>query len=242
MRFFTLLWLALHLTFESRLSLLCMHIVGHATESEIHASGNLWPPPPPPLSLSPCDQIREKESLPLNTKIRTSNGKFAKCCHQVTVSRAPTASMQWLIQTKNEQHFPARSSCFVNFERPQTRSRLGQLHAEWCNFLHSVGNLTILDLTGTQNKIVTACGSVWLLWAHVNCTLTMSLDNVHLLFQDSNFASKTTNIWNILAQTDVTFCGGRSRSAVDLRFCWSAPRTGAVSGWSLLLFCQKATE
>ena len=33
-----------------------------------------------------------------------------------------------------------------------------------------------------------------------------------------------------------------SSSAVDLRFCWSVPRSGARSGWSLLLFCQKATK
>ena len=33
-----------------------------------------------------------------------------------------------------------------------------------------------------------------------------------------------------------------SSSAVDVRFCWSFPRSGAVSGWSLLLFCQKATR
>ena len=32
-----------------------------------------------------------------------------------------------------------------------------------------------------------------------------------------------------------------SSSAVDL-LCWSVPRSGAVSGWSLLLFCQKATK
>ena len=64
-RFVTLLWLpepdlhALQLTFESRLlSLPCMHIVGHATESEVHASGKFCsisdplPPPPPSLSLS----------------------------------------------------------------------------------------------------------------------------------------------------------------------------------------------
>ena len=58
-RFVTLLWLALRLTFESRLSLPCMHIVGHATESKVHASGKfclisdpLRTPPPQPLSLS----------------------------------------------------------------------------------------------------------------------------------------------------------------------------------------------
>ena len=90
------------------------------------------PPPPPPLSLSPCDQIQEKESLPLNTTIRASKRKFAKCGHQV--SRAPTASMQWLIQKKKCRAFSCNvklcSWCFVNFERPQTRSRPGQLHAE----------------------------------------------------------------------------------------------------------------
>ena len=55
-RFVTLLWLALQLTFESRLSLLCMHIVGHVAEREVHASGKfcsiISDPPPPSLSLS----------------------------------------------------------------------------------------------------------------------------------------------------------------------------------------------
>ena len=36
---------------------------------------------------------------------------------------------------------------------------------------------------------MTACGSVWPLWVHVNCTLTISLDNVYLLVYDSTFAS-----------------------------------------------------
>ena len=36
-------------------------------------------PPPLSLSLPACDQIREKESLPLNTTIRASKRKFAKC-------------------------------------------------------------------------------------------------------------------------------------------------------------------
>ena len=88
-----------------------------------------------PLSLSLCDQIQEKKSLPLNTKIRTSKQKFAKCGHQVQVSRAPTASIQWLIQKKKCKAFSCNVKlCFVRFERPQTRSRLGQLHAEGCNF------------------------------------------------------------------------------------------------------------
>ena len=35
--------------------------------------------PPLSLSVSLCDQIREKESLPLNTTFRTSKRKFDKC-------------------------------------------------------------------------------------------------------------------------------------------------------------------
>ena len=37
-------------------------------------------------------------------------------------------------------------------------------------------------------------------------------------------------------------CCSCSSSAVDLRFCWSVPRSGAGSGCSLLLFCQKKTK
>ena len=49
---------------------------------------------------------------------------------------------------------------------------------------------------------MTACGSVWPLWVHVNCTLTMStcLSTIEHLLQQ-------TNIWKIPAQTDVT-CSG----------------------------------
>ena len=54
---------------------------------------------------------------------------------------------------------------------------------------------------------MTACGSVWPLWVHVNCTLTMSLDNVYSLVEDSTLLQQTTNIWKIPAQTDVT-CSG----------------------------------
>ena len=62
---------------------------------------SLTPPPPPSLSLSPREKIRDKESLPLNTTIRTSKRKFAKSGNQVQVSWAHSASMQWLIQKKN---------------------------------------------------------------------------------------------------------------------------------------------
>ena len=63
-RFVTLLSLALLLTFESRLPLLCMHIVRHATESEVHASGkfcSISDPPPPPLSLSLSPRVTRFE-------------------------------------------------------------------------------------------------------------------------------------------------------------------------------------
>ena len=54
-----------------------------------------------------------------------------------------------------------------------------------------------------KNKTVTACGSVWPLWVHVNCTLTMStcLSTIEPLLQ------QTTSIWKIPAQTDMT-CSG----------------------------------
>ena len=85
---------------------------------------------------------------------------------------------------------------------------------------------------------MTARGSVWPLWAHVNCTLTMStcLSTIQPLLQ------QTTNIWKIPPQTDVT-CSG-----VLLQLC-SRPSILLISstircscGWSLLLLFQKATK
>ena len=117
-----LTWHALQLTFESLLSLLCMHVVGHATESEVHASGkfcSISDPPPPSLSLSlslsvsPCDQIREKESLPLNTTIRTSKRKFAKCGHQVQVSHSQHAVAD--SKKKKQSFFLQRQAVFCEF-------------------------------------------------------------------------------------------------------------------------------
>ena len=65
-RFVTLLSLALQLTFESRSSLLCMHVVGHASESEVHASGKFCSISDPPslslLSLSFCVTSIEKKN------------------------------------------------------------------------------------------------------------------------------------------------------------------------------------
>ena len=138
-RFVTLLSLALQLTFESRLSLFYMHIVGHAMlkakfTPAVSSVQSLTPPPS--LSVSPCDQIREKESLPLNTTIRSSKRKFAKWGHQVQVSRAPTAGMQWLILKKKMQSFylqrPAVFMVFCDFRKTSDvdGSCLGQLQAE----------------------------------------------------------------------------------------------------------------
>ena len=81
---------------------------------------------------------------------------------------------------------------------------------------------------------------IWPLWVHVNCTWTLSLDNVYLLVNDSTFASTNNKYledshanWRDLLWPAVECC---SSSAIDLRFCWWGPRSGAVSGWSLLLF------
>ena len=125
--------LSSHLHFNSRSSVACLSsacislgMLLKAKFTPAVSSVQSLTPPPPPLSLSPCDQIREKESLPLNTTIRASKRKFAKCDHQVQVSRTPTASMQWLIQKKKCRAFSCNVKlCFVNFERPKTRSRLG---------------------------------------------------------------------------------------------------------------------
>ena len=103
---------------------------------------SLTPPPPPlSLSLSPaCDQIREKESLLLNTTIRASKRKFAKCGGpglQGSHSQHAVADSKEKKCRAFSCNVKLCSWCFVNFERPQTRSCLGQLlvvHAEWCNF------------------------------------------------------------------------------------------------------------
>ena len=113
--------LSSHLHFYSRLSLACLSFacisLGMPLKAKftpaVNSVQSLIPPPPLPpslslslsLSLSPCDQIREKDPLPLNTTIRASKRKFAKCGHQVQVFRAPTASMQWLIQKKKCRAF-----------------------------------------------------------------------------------------------------------------------------------------
>ena len=113
---------ALSLSSDSQFACISFACISRATESEVHASGNQFcsiSDPPPlslslSLSLSPCDQIREKESLRLNTTIRTSKRKFAKCGHQVQGSRAPTASMQWLIQKKKCRAFSCNVKlCFA---------------------------------------------------------------------------------------------------------------------------------
>ena len=97
--------LSSHLHFNSRSSLACpssacislaMLLKARFTPAASSVQSLTTSPPPPSLSL----RFREKESLPLNTTIRASERNFAKCGHQVQVSRAPTATMPWLIQKK----------------------------------------------------------------------------------------------------------------------------------------------
>ena len=109
-RFVTLLWLALQLMCESHLSLLFMHIVGHATESEVHASGKFCSiSDPPPPSLSPCDQIREKESQPLT---RQSEHPSESSLNVVTRSPGlPQLACSGWFKRKNAELFAATSSC-----------------------------------------------------------------------------------------------------------------------------------
>ena len=96
---------------------------------------------------------------------------------------------------------------------------------------------------GHKNKTVTACGSVWPLWVHVK----LHFDNVSwqclLACRPFNLCFNKQQIFGRFPRKQtwpaVECC---SSSAVDLRFCWSVPRSGAGSGWSLLLFCQKSNE
>ena len=195
-----------------------MHIVGHATESEVHASGKFYsisdPLSPPPLSLSlslslsPCDQIQEKESLSLNSTIRTSKRKFAECGHQIQVSRAPTATMQWLIQKKKMQSFfLQRQAVFCEYRTTSTRSRLGNYMLSDATFVHSVWHFGCNQLQDTKTKQWQRVGqsgrSGFMSTALWQCLLTMStcLSTIQALLP------QTTNIWKIPAQTDVT-CSG----------------------------------
>ena len=98
--------------------------------------------------------------------------------------------MQWLIQKKKCGAFSCNvklcSWCFVNFERPQTAA-LGNYMLSDATF-DLFTPCDILDVTRTQKQISDSVW-VWPLWVQVNCTLTLSLDNVYLLVDDSTFAS-----------------------------------------------------
>ena len=153
---------------------------------------------------------------------------------------ASTASMQWLIQKKKMQSFfLQRQAVFCEF---RTTSDAQPPWATTCLVMQLLFTpCDILDVTRPQKQ---NSDSVWPLWAHVNCTLTISLDNVYLLVDDSTFAS-TNNKYledSRAKRRDLQWSVAPALHAVDLRFCWSVPRSGAGSGWSLLLFCQKANE
>ena len=95
---------------------------------------------------------------------------------------------------------------------------------------------------------MTACGAVWLLWVHINCTLTISLDNVYLLVDDSTFASTKSKYledsranrldlqWN--AAPALQWIGPSILLLSSTIWCsfW------LISAPLLLLFCQKATK
>ena len=212
-----------------------MHIVGHATESEVHASGKFCSIsdhlPPPPPSLSPCAQMREKESLPLNSTIRTSQRQFAK--------RASTASMQWQIQKKQMQSFfLQRQAVFCEFRTTSDAwpPSLGNYMLSDATFVHSVWHFGCNWATKTKQwQHLAALGSCQLHFNNVSWKCLLACRRFYLCFNKQQMFGRFPR------KPDVT-CSGVLSSAVDFRFCWSVPRSGAVSGWSLLLFCQKATK
>ena len=206
------------------------------------------PPPPPPLSLSlspACDQIREKESLPLNTTIRASKRKFAKCggpgLHGSHSQHAVADSKE-----KNAELFPATSSCVHGVlwisNDLRRAAALGNYMLSDANF-NLFTPCDILDVTGTQKQnsdsvwvSLAALGSCQLHFDNISWQCLLACRRFNLCFNKQQifgrFPRKQT--WPA-----VECC---SSSAVDLRFCWSVPRSGAGSGWSLLLFCQKTNE
>ena len=257
-RFDTLLWRDMH--FNSRSSLSCLSSACMSlgmllkakftpAVSSVQVQVMTLPPPPPPpslslslsVSVSPCDQIREKESLPLNTTIRTSKRKFAKRGHQVQVSHSQHAVAD--SKKKKAELFPATSSCVLWISNDLRRvAALGKCMLSDATFVHSVWHFGCNKATKTKQwrRVGQSGRSGFMSTALWQYLLTMStcLSMIQPVLQ------QTTNIWKIPAQTDLT-CSGmllQLCSGSDLRFCWSVPRSGAVSGWSLLPLCQKATK
>ena len=211
---------------------------------------SLTPPPPLSLSLSlspACDQIREKESLPLNTTIRASKRKFAKFGGpglQGSHSQHAVADSK----EKNAELFPATSSCVHGVLWISSDVRRVAAHALG-NYMLSDATFNlftpcdILDETGTQKQ---NSDSVWVSLAALG-SCQLHFDNVSwqclLACRWFNLCFNKQQIFGRFPRKQtwpaVECC---SSSAVDLRFCWSVPRSGAGSGWSLLLFCQKTNE
>ena len=140
-RFDTLLWRDMHFNSRSSLSCLssaCMSL-GMLLKAKftpaVSSVQSLTLLPPPSLSLCPSLRVTRFEKKNHFRWTRQSEHPSESSINVATRSRSPTASMQWLIQKKSRAFQSCNIKlCFVNFERPQTRSRLGQLHAEWCNF------------------------------------------------------------------------------------------------------------
>ena len=105
------------------------------------------------------------------------------------------------------------------------------VHSVWhfgCNLATKTKQWRRVGQSGRSGFMSTA------LWQYL-LTMSTCLSMIQPLLQ------QTTNIWKIPAQTDLT-CSGmllQLCSGSDLRFCWSVPRSSAVSGWSLLLFVRK---
>ena len=148
----------------------------------------------------------------------------------------------WFKKNKAEL-FPAPSSCVLWISNDLTRvAALGSYMLSDATFVHSVWHFGCNWATKTKQwrRVGQSGRSGFMSTALWQYLLTMStcLSMIEPLLQ------QTTNIWKIPAQTDLT-CSGmllQLCSGSDLRFCWSVPRSGAVSGWSQLLFCQKATK
>ena len=155
----------------------------------------------------------------------------------------PQLACSGWFKKKNAELFPVTSSCVLWISNDLRRvAALGNYMLSDATFVHSVWHFGCNKATKTKQwqRVGQSGRSGFMSTALWQYLLTMStcLSMIQPLLQ------QTTNIWKIPAQTDLT-CSGmllQLCSGSDLRFCWSVPQSGAVSGWSLLLFCQKATK
>ena len=145
---------------------------------------------------------------------------------------------------KVQSFFPATSSCVHGVL--SISNDLGRV-AALGNYMLSDATFNlftpcdILDVTRTQNQ---NSDSVWVSLAALgSCQLHFDSWQCLLACRRFNLCFNKQQIFGRFPRKQtwpaVECC---SSSAVDLRFCWSVPRSGAGPGWSLLLFCQKANK